>query len=107
MEWYEQHKKTHVTQGRKTKTQKYGKSMLHGQGYIQTFKLPAIALGTLMTLMTSAAADVINHNDAELVDSNLVDFDWKTCLGQPGILHDNSSWHSFISSTEKVSANVM
>ena len=30
MELYEQHKKTHVTQKRKTKTQTYGKSM----GYI-------------------------------------------------------------------------
>ena len=29
--------------------------------------------------------------DAKSVDSNLVDFDRKTCLDQPGIFHDNSS----------------
>ena len=29
--------------------------------------------------------------DAKSVDSNLVDFDRKTCLDQPGILHNNSS----------------
>ena len=44
--------------------------------------------------------------DAKSVDSNLVDFDRKTCLDHPGILHNNSSEHSF-SSTEKVSANVL
>ena len=44
--------------------------------------------------------------DAKSVDSNLVHFDRKTCLDQPGILHNNSSWHSF-SSTERVSANVL
>ena len=30
--------------------------------------------------------------DATSVDSNLVDFDRKTCLDQPGILHNNSSY---------------
>ena len=28
--------------------------------------------------------------NAKPVDSNLVDFDRKTCLGHPGILHSNS-----------------
>ena len=43
--------------------------------------------------------------NAKPVDSNLVDFDRKTCLGHPGILHSNSFSHSS-SSTEKSSANV-
>ena len=41
---------------------------------------------TLRTLMTSAVI-----TDAKSVDSNLVDFDSKTCLHHLGILHNNSS----------------
>ena len=44
--------------------------------------------------------------DAKSVDSNLVDFDRKTCIDQPGTLHNNSSKHS-VSSTEKASVNVV
>ena len=60
--------------------------------------------------MTPAAADVIITvviiTDAKSADSNLVDFDNKTCLDQPEIFNDISSEHSF-SSTEKVSTNAL
>ena len=67
------------------------------------FNMTTITLGTLMT---SAAADVINHNGRKIGRFKPRDFDRKTCLDQLGILHHNNSYHSF-SSTERVSANVL
>ena len=37
---------------------------------------------------------VVNHNGHK-IDSNPDDFAKKTCLDQPGILHDNSYQYSF------------
>ena len=44
--------------------------------------------------------------DAKSVDSNLVDFDRKTCIEQPEIFHNNSYKHS-VTSTEQASVNVV